>query len=101
MLAPFTGCNPSAPGQPDGTDNENAQDDNVNDNSGDNANVNTNDNGAGGAGTTFYVSTTGSDNANGLTTQTAVATIAGAVALASPGDTVAVMPGTYLESLMM
>lgn len=48
-------------------------------------------------GQTFFVSQNGNDENNGLNETNAKATIKAAVALASPGDTVKVFPGTYNE----
>jgi hypothetical protein len=44
---------------------------------------------------TYYISTTGSDAANGLTSGTAFATFGKANSVVIPGDTVRVMAGTY------
>ncbi|MHB8562613.1 MAG: right-handed parallel beta-helix repeat-containing protein [Acidiferrobacteraceae bacterium] len=48
-----------------------------------------------GTGTTYYVSTTGSDSNNGLTIQTPFLTLQHAVDTVGPGGTVEVMGGTY------
>ena len=50
------------------------------------------------AGKTLYVSNNGDDENNGLNENNAKATIKAAVALAFPGDTVKVYPGTYTEN---
>ena len=49
-------------------------------------------------GKTLFVSENGNDDNNGLDENNAKATIKSAVALASPGDTVKVFPGTYTEN---
>jgi hypothetical protein len=49
------------------------------------------------AGKTLYVTDNGDDVNTGLDEDNAKATIKSAVALASPGDTVKVYPGTYIE----
>ena len=49
-------------------------------------------------GKTLYVSNNGDDENNGLNENNAKATIKAAVALAFPGDTVKVYPGTYTEN---
>ena len=49
------------------------------------------------AGKTLFVTENGNDDNNGLDENNAKATIKSAVALASPGDTVKVFPGTYTE----
>ena len=48
-------------------------------------------------GRTIYVAENGDDNNNGLNEQNSKATIKAAVAIALPGDTVKVYPGTYVE----
>jgi hypothetical protein len=48
-------------------------------------------------GKTVYVTTNGNDNDDGLTLNTAKATIKAAVGITSSGDTVKVTPGTYIE----
>ena len=48
-----------------------------------------------GTGTTYYVSTTGSDSNNGLSPQTPFLTIQHAVEAVGPGGTVSIMGGTY------
>ena len=50
-------------------------------------------------GTTYYVSTTGSDTNSGLSVQQAFRSISYAVHRTSPGDTVLVSPGTYTEMI--
>ncbi len=50
------------------------------------------------AGKTLYVTTNGDDLNTGLDDKNAKATIKAAVALALPGDTVKVLPGTYIEN---
>jgi len=50
------------------------------------------------AGKTLYVTTNGDDLNTGLDDKNAKATIKAAVALALPGDTVKVFPGTYIEN---
>ena len=45
--------------------------------------------------TDYYVATTGSDSNNGLTAETAFATILQAQSVAHPGDKVYIQPGTY------
>ena len=50
------------------------------------------------AGKTLYVTDNGDDVNTGLDEDNAKATIKSAVALASPGDTVKVFPGTYTEN---
>ena len=50
------------------------------------------------AGKTLYVTTNGDDVNTGLDEDNAKATIKAAVALAVPGDTVKVYPGTYVEN---
>lgn len=47
------------------------------------------------AGVTYYVSATGSDSNNGLSTSSAFATIQRAANLTNPGDTVYILDGTY------
>lgn len=47
---------------------------------------------------TYYVSGTGNDSANGLTTATAFLTLQHAASVTQPGDTVYVMNGTYTNS---
>ncbi len=47
----------------------------------------------------LYVSPGGSNGADGRTPQTAVRTLAHALALVTPGETVRVLPGTYVESV--
>ena len=47
----------------------------------------------------LYVSVDGSDSADGRTPQTALRTLARALARVSPGETVRVLPGTYLEAV--
>ncbi|MCL2351960.1 MAG: cadherin-like beta sandwich domain-containing protein [Firmicutes bacterium] len=49
------------------------------------------------AAATYYVSTAGSDSADGLTEQTAFATLKHAADLAAAGDTILIEPGTYYE----
>jgi hypothetical protein len=49
-------------------------------------------------GKTLYVTTNGNDDNTGLDDKNAKATIKAAVALALPGDTVKVLPGTYVEN---
>ena len=49
------------------------------------------------AGKTLFVTENGNDDNTGLDDNNAKATIKSAVALASPGDTVKVFPGTYTE----
>jgi len=49
------------------------------------------------AGKTLYVTQNGNDENTGLDENNAKATIKAAVALAVPGDTVKVFPGTYIE----
>ena len=49
-------------------------------------------------GKTLYVTSNGDDNNTGLDDKNAKATIKAAVALAVPGDTVKVLPGTYIEN---
>ncbi len=49
------------------------------------------------AGKTLFVTENGNDDNTGLDDNNAKATIKAAVALASPGDTVKVFPGTYTE----
>ena len=48
-------------------------------------------------GKTLYVSDNGDDENNGLDDKNAKATIKSAVALAAPGDTIKISPGTYIE----
>jgi Periplasmic copper-binding protein (NosD) len=48
--------------------------------------------------TTYYVSGTGNDSANGLTTSTAFLTLQHAANMTQPGDTVYVMNGTYTNA---
>lgn len=48
---------------------------------------------------TYYISPTGSDSANGLSTSAPIATFSHSYALLSPGDTLIIMDGTYNESL--
>jgi len=48
-------------------------------------------------GRTIFVSQNGDDNNSGLNEQNSKATIKAAVAIALPGDTVKVYPGTYVE----
>jgi len=48
---------------------------------------------------TYYVSGTGSDSANGLSTATAFLTLQHAANLSQPGDTVDVMNGTYTNTI--
>ena len=50
------------------------------------------------AGNTFYVTNNGDDENTGLDLNNAKATIKSAVSLTSPGDTVKVLPGTYIEN---
>jgi parallel beta-helix repeat protein len=50
------------------------------------------------AGTNYYVSTTGSNSNNGLTTTTAFKTITYASTIASHGDTIQVLNGTYTNT---
>jgi hypothetical protein len=50
------------------------------------------------AGKTLYVTSNGNDDNTGLDDKNAKATIKAAVALALPGDTVKVLPGTYVEN---
>ena len=50
------------------------------------------------AGKTLYVTSNGDDQNTGLDDTNAKATIKAAVALAVPGDTVKVFPGTYIEN---
>jgi hypothetical protein len=50
------------------------------------------------AGKTLYVTSNGNDENTGLDDKNAKATIKAAVALAFPGDTVKVLPGTYIEN---
>tara|TARA_S200002703_G_scaffold153851_1_gene155875 strand:- start:1272 stop:3833 length:2562 start_codon:yes stop_codon:yes gene_type:complete len=50
------------------------------------------------AGKTLYVTNNGDDDNTGLDDTNAKATIKAAVALAVPGDTVKVLPGTYIEN---
>ena len=50
------------------------------------------------AGKTLYVTSNGDDDNTGLDDKNAKATIKAAVALAVPGDTVKVLPGTYIEN---
>jgi len=50
------------------------------------------------AGKTLFVTENGNDDNTGLDDNNAKATIKAAVALASPGDTVKVFPGTYTEN---
>lgn len=47
------------------------------------------------AGTTYYVSTAGNDNNDGLTQATAFRTIQKAADIVTPGNKVLIMPGTY------
>ena len=49
-------------------------------------------------GKTLYVTSNGDDQNTGLDDKNAKATIKAAVALAVPGDTVKVLPGTYIEN---
>ena len=49
-------------------------------------------------GKTLYVTSNGDDENTGLDDKNAKATIKAAVALAVPGDTVKVLPGTYIEN---
>ena len=49
-------------------------------------------------GKTLYVTSNGDDDNTGLDDKNAKATIKAAVALALPGDTVKVLPGTYIEN---
>lgn len=49
-------------------------------------------------GKTYYVSTNGNDEFDGTTPSSAKATIASAVAMADPGDSVVVTGGTYVEN---
>jgi hypothetical protein len=49
---------------------------------------------------TYYISTTGSDSANGQTTGTAWATFAHAWDVLQPGDTLILMNGTYYQSIV-
>ncbi len=89
LLVASAGCNPATTDQPESTDNTNDNSATANDN--DNSNT---------TGKTYYVYTQGSDEADGLTSATAVRTIAHAVTLATAGDTVAILPGTYSEALL-
>ncbi|MDE2154015.1 MAG: hypothetical protein KGJ85_16980 [Betaproteobacteria bacterium] len=57
-----------------------------------NANVTT---AASSGGTTYYISTTGNDSNSGTSAQSAFATVAHAVSLLQPGDTVLFEPGVY------
>jgi hypothetical protein len=50
------------------------------------------------AGKTLYVTSNGNDENTGLDDKNAKATIKAAVALTFPGDTVKVLPGTYIEN---
>ena len=49
-------------------------------------------------GKTLYVTSNGDDQNTGLDDKNAKATIKAAVALAVPGDTIKVLPGTYIEN---
>ena len=49
-------------------------------------------------GKTLYVTSNGDDENTGLDDKNAKATIKAAVALAVPGDTIKVLPGTYIEN---
>jgi len=49
-------------------------------------------------GKTLYVTSNGDDENTGLDDKNAKATIKAAVALALPGDTIKVLPGTYIEN---
>lgn len=51
--------------------------------------------------TTFYVSPDGDDSANGLTEETAFRTITHGVETARAGDTVLILPGIYMESVII
>ena len=50
------------------------------------------------AGTQYYVSTTGSDGADGLSRATAFRTVAKAYATMTSGDAVLLLPGTYIHN---
>ena len=50
--------------------------------------------------TEYYVQTTGSDDANGLSWDTAFATISHAITAASRLDTITLQSGTYYECLV-
>jgi len=50
------------------------------------------------AGKTLYVTNNGNDENTGLDDKNAKATIKAAAALALPGDTIKVLPGTYIEN---
>ncbi|WP_297906684.1 hypothetical protein [Thiomonas sp.] len=52
-------------------------------------------------GTTYYVSTTGSDSNNGLSPQTAFATPQKAASVVQAGDTVLIAAGTYRSTIKM
>ncbi len=54
-----------------------------------------------GTGQTYYVSTTGSDSNNGLSPQTAFATIQHAVNTVGPGGTIEIMGGTYAGGIVI
>ncbi|MHB1516231.1 MAG: right-handed parallel beta-helix repeat-containing protein [Acidiferrobacteraceae bacterium] len=53
-----------------------------------------------GTGTTYYVSTTGSDSNNGLSVQTPFLTLQHAINTVGPGGTVEVMGGTYAGGIV-
>ena len=50
-------------------------------------------------GNSLYVSPTGSDAADGRTSQTALETLARALQIVQPGETVRLLPGVYVESM--
>lgn len=53
-----------------------------------------------GTGKTYYVSTTGSDANDGLSLQTPLQTLAKAVSLVNPGDTIEMEGGTYVGAVI-
>lgn len=53
-----------------------------------------------GTGKTYYVSTSGNDSNDGLSLQTPLQTLAKAVSLVNPGDTIEIEGGTYAGALI-
>ncbi len=51
--------------------------------------------------TTYYVTKSGSDQANGLTWEDSFATIQNAITIASPGDEIVIGNGTFVESVIV